>query len=500
MARTAPHQLLPSLLILIAGLGLATGALLVLRREDAAAHAAMQAPASVSGPDRWLLPALLITCATAAAWAWWWHDRTQRRLEALVASLGTANAELAQRDRGLRIFYHVINQAPVGICITDHQHRLTHANPEFLSQTGRPLDDWLGRDPFAGIDAENLGCSLAAGRPWSGELGEATPAGQARTFDVVVAPIVADDGSRCGLVCFRRDITAVRQAQAEARRRSDEVLILDKMASLGTLAAGIAHEINTPIQFIGDNIHFLGDAFADRNRAFTAYDRFQREVRGGGAVIPAVEELDRALAAIDLAFFASEVPKAIAQSLEGVERVTSIVKAMKDFSHPDAGVRSPMDLNQAIRSTIIVARNEYKYVADLQADLDPDLPQVPCFAGTIQQVLLNLIVNAAHAITDAVKARGGEGRGRISIVSRRDGDAAVITIADTGTGIPEHIRHRIFEPFFTTKPVGKGTGQGLNLSRQIIVQRHGGGLDFTSAEGAGTTFSIRLPLEVGRHV
>jgi signal transduction histidine kinase len=192
----------------------------------------------------------------------------------------------------------------------------------------------------------------------------------------------------------------------------------------------------------------------------------------------------------------AEIPKAIQQSLEGVERVATIVRAMKEFSHPGTGQKSAVDLNHAIESTITVARNEWKYVAEVVTHFEPTLPQVPCLAGEFNQVVLNLIINATHAIADVV-GDGAKGKGLITITTRQDKSWAEIRIQDTGAGIPEKIRNRIFEPFFTTKGVGKGTGQGLAISRSVIVDKHGGTIAFESQVGKGTTFIIRLPIQPG---
>jgi signal transduction histidine kinase len=259
-----------------------------------------------------------------------------------------------------------------------------------------------------------------------------------------------------------------------------------KLEAIGRLAAGIAHEINTPVQFIGDNLHFLGETIGALAHALTVCRNQPSPMDR--------EELERRLAAIDVDYIISEAPKAIAQSLEGVQRVAALVKAMKEFSHPDAGVWRNEDLNQAIRTTLTIARNEYKYVADVVPDLDPDLPPVPCFGGAIQQVVLNLLVNAAHAVGEALRVRG-ESRGTITVQTRKDGSVVEIRVIDNGTGIPKAIQPRMFEEFFTTKPAGRGTGQGLHLCRQIVVVRHGGSIGFTTSEGQGTTFFVRLPLE-----
>ncbi|RLB20288.1 MAG: histidine kinase, partial [Deltaproteobacteria bacterium] len=184
------------------------------------------------------------------------------------------------------------------------------------------------------------------------------------------------------------------------------------------------------------------------------------------------------------------------QSLDGVERVTKIVRAMKEFSHPGSPEKTPVDINHAIDNAITVAKNEWKYVADIETDLDPDLPPVPCLPADLNQVILNLIINAAHAI-EKVVGNNGNRKGKIRVITRKDNGWAEIAISDTGCGIPDSIRHRIFDPFFTTKEVGKGTGQGLSIAHSIIVDKHGGTIDFESREGKGTTFTIKLPLGQG---
>jgi len=197
---------------------------------------------------------------------------------------------------------------------------------------------------------------------------------------------------------------------------------------------------------------------------------------------------------MSLDYLRTEVPKAITQLLDGVEHVARIVRAMKEFSHPGPVEKAPVDINRAIESTALVSRNEWKYVAELITDFDPELPRVPCMAGEFNQVILNLIANAAHAIADVVQASPGA-KGTIRISTRCHAPWAEIRVSDTGAGIPEAIQGRIFDPFFTTKPVGKGTGQGLSIAHTVIVQKHGGTISFESAPGAGTTFLVQLPLE-----
>ena len=265
-----------------------------------------------------------------------------------------------------------------------------------------------------------------------------------------------------------------------------------KLESIGQLAAGVAHEINTPIQYVGDNTRFLEESFQNLDRVLTSYDRLTRAAEGAGVLENEVQQVRTAAEEADLEYLHDEIPRAIRQSEEGVERVATIVKAMKEFSHPGSGEMKAIDLNHAIESTLTVSRNEWKYVADAVTEFDPQLPVVRCLPGEFNQVILNLVVNAAHAIAD-VKMRGTT-KGRITVSTHRDGDWAEIRIRDTGTGIPEAVRSRIFTPFFTTKEVGRGTGQGLAIAHTVIVKKHGGTLEFETEEGKGTAFIIRMPI------
>jgi signal transduction histidine kinase len=266
-----------------------------------------------------------------------------------------------------------------------------------------------------------------------------------------------------------------------------------KLESIGQLAAGIAHEINTPTQYVGDNTRFLKDSFDNIANVLQTYEELFRAVKGNTITPELVARMESALEASDLGYLFEQIPAAIRETLEGVERVSKIVRAMKEFSHPGGREKSPADLNKAIESTVTVARNEWKYVADLVLDLDPELPPVPCFIGEFNQVILNLVVNASHAIGDVVKEHPGT-RGAITVRTRRDGDEVEVRVTDTGTGIPEAFRPKIFEPFFTTKNVGKGTGQGLSIVYGSIVKKHGGTVKFETEVGKGTTFILRLPI------
>lgn len=265
-----------------------------------------------------------------------------------------------------------------------------------------------------------------------------------------------------------------------------------KLESVGRLAAGVAHEINTPVQFVSDSVHFVQDAIRDLRLVVDKYRIVQQSVLEGAPSLEAAESATEAEIHADLDYVLDNVPKALERSLDGLERVAVIVRSMKEFAHPDQKDMTNVDLNKAIESTLVIAGNEYKYVADAETHFG-DLPLVRCFGGDINQALLNIIVNAAHAIADVVK--GTDTKGLITVQTHREGDAAIIRISDTGGGIPAAIRERVFDPFFTTKEVGKGTGQGLAIARSVVVDKHRGRLTFETAPGSGTTFVISLPIQ-----
>jgi signal transduction histidine kinase len=283
-----------------------------------------------------------------------------------------------------------------------------------------------------------------------------------------------------------RDISDRRMLETQLRHAQ-------KLESIGQLAAGIAHEINTPTQYISDNTRFLDDAFRDLSTLVAQCGELRRAAAGSGDVAAAVAAVADATAQADTEYLLEEIPRAIRQSLEGLEHVAKIVRSMKEFSHPGGEEMQAVDLNRSIDSTLTVSRNEWKYVADVVTEFDPQLPMIHCLPGEVNQVILNLIVNAAHAIAD--KVRGGTvERGTITVSTRRDGDWVQIAVADTGTGIPLAIQGRVFDPFFTTKEVGRGTGQGLAIAHSVVTDKHGGTIRFESRPGEGTTFFVRLPI------
>jgi PAS domain S-box-containing protein len=306
---------------------------------------------------------------------------------------------------------------------------------------------------------------------------------------MTVSPLRDVAGNITGACAITSDIT-------ERKFLERQLAQAQKLESIGQLAAGIAHEINTPIQYVGDNTRFLRDAFTRLGQVFQGYGGLLGALESGADFTPLVADLQSLVKATRVHHMLAEVPQAIEDTLDGIGRVAEIVRAIKEFSHPGSSEKTLQDLNRAIASTTLVSRNEWKYVAELETNLDPNLPLVLCSPGEFNQVILNLIINAAHAIDDAVRGKPGS-KGRITVSTRRDGDWAEIRVQDTGTGIPEGIRGNVFNPFFTTKEVGKGTGQGLSIAHTVVVQKHGGTITFDTEEGAGTTFIVRIPIGDG---
>lgn len=323
--------------------------------------------------------------------------------------------------------------------------------------------------------------------PWSIEEEHAefqgrNSEGQDIPLDIVLSEVFV--GGRRIFAALIRDLARKKQLEAQLAQAQ-------KLESVGQLAAGVAHEINTPIQYVGDNVRFLKNTFDEIQKLLELLvalshgsDRTPESI---------LAEIQENVHVIDLDFLSAEIPLAIEQALEGADSVSKIVRAMKEFSHPGTSEKQLVDLNRAIESTLTVSRNEWKYFCELELDLDKKLPLVPCMQGELNQAMLNLVINAAHAIQYNQQERGG-GIGRLKVRSFHDDTFAIIEIGDNGCGIPDAIRNRIFDPFFTTKPIGKGTGQGLAIAYNVVVKKHRGVIEVDSAEGIGTTFRIKLPL------
>jgi PAS domain S-box-containing protein len=312
-------------------------------------------------------------------------------------------------------------------------------------------------------------------------------AGETRFLGVTIDQLRLADDRAGGLLITGTDIT--RRLLLEGQLRQAQ-----KLEGIGQLAAGIAHEINTPTQYVGDNAAFIKESWTSLDELLRTVRSVAQQAKAGAPLAAEiVAQLERGVEKADLDYMLDEIPRSLKQTLDGVRRVANIVQAMKEFSHPGGDEKEPIDINHAIETTLTVARNEWKYVAAVETEFDASLPLVPCLAGEFNQVILNLVTNAAHAITDK-NGNGGQTLGKITIRTRREEEWAEVQIEDTGCGVPEQNRSRVFELFFTTKEVGRGTGQGLALAHTIIVKKHGGQIWFQSEEGRGTTFFVRLPL------
>jgi PAS domain S-box-containing protein len=405
---------------------------------------------------------------------WSFRDVTQRKMD----------------EDALRQLSAAVEQSPASIVITDPLGNITYVNRKFSDCTGYSFDEVMGK-PFDYLNSvrastetnQELWDIVLSGKEWRGEFRSRKKSGEIFWESAAITPIVDQAGHIIRILAVKEDTTERRRLESELRQAQ-------KLEGIGQLAAGIAHEINTPAQFVTDNLTFLKESWTTISKLVELYRAAILEYmpKASPATAAGLAEAERTG---DLEFIAEEVPRAIAQSLDGARRVASIVQAMKEFSHPDSAEKTEADLNKGVSSTLTVARNEWRPVAEMVTDFDDALPPMVCYPGEVNQVILNLVVNAAHSIKERVK--DGE-KGKITVCTRLRGRFAEIAVTDTGMGIPEEIQNRVYEPFFTTKEVGKGTGQGLAFAHSVIVKKHQGKLWFETEPGRGTTFFIQLPI------
>jgi len=426
----------------------------------------------------------------------------QTAVEARLRRGASLRAQAEQTGRRLQAFVEA-NPDLVVMADVNTRHLL------YLNRAGRQLLQFDDKEDVSGLSLDDIHPATAVARilgeiiptamqkgSWKGETTLLTRAKvEVPVFEVVVAYKSPDDRVEF-LSVFAHDMSAQKQGERDRHQMEIQLRQAQKLESIGQLAAGIAHEINTPTQFIGDNLRFMQDAFYDLLRLLGQFNLLLEAVREQSFAKSLTQEIEKTIEGICLADLVKEIPQAATHALSGVHRVAKIVQAMKDFSHPGTESKMPVDLNRAIESTLTVCRNEWKYVAELETDFDPSLPLVSCLPGEFNQVILNIVVNAAHAIAEKTK---GKTKGAIRISTRNQGNKVEIRLSDTGTGIPEAARGRIFEPFFTTKEVGKGTGQGLAIARSVIVDKHHGEIAFETEVGQGTTFILRLPRDENKN-
>ncbi|MCB0353598.1 MAG: PAS domain-containing protein [Bdellovibrionales bacterium] len=390
------------------------------------------------------------------------------------------------RLRYLTQYFGTLVEAMVAaVVIADEELFVTNCNAAAASLFGRERDEIEGL-PLSEVFPEDFkllrdGLSLSDCEKFQQELfiSSATPG---RTTPVLVSasPIVFTTGEIEGVVCVAQDLT-------ERRQLEEQLVHARKLESVGQLAAGVAHEINTPVQYIRDNMVFLKDEFPHianfLQQTFALLEASQNSQWSN------LKDLRKAS---DLDYLVSEIPSAVSQTLEGANSVAKIVNSMKEFSHPGSESKTAMNIHAALESTLTVSRNEWKYLAEIELEFHSADPELVCFGSDLNQAFLNIIVNSAHAIGERV-TRGDYQRGAIRIETRDDDDALVVTVKDNGIGMSEEIVDRIFDPFFTTKEVGKGTGQGLTLVHQCIRERHQGSIHVKSVLGEGTVIELSLP-------
>ena len=426
-------------------------------------------------------------------WAEWSARQVEiggaHRLAAGIRDISRRKAAEAELTR----IREALDDCGSAVVMLDRQGRATYINAAFgllFGYTNDTAEELRIQEVFLDRDeAMEVFATVLAGGQWEGELSMRARRGTTFPALLRITPVLDDEFEIAGVLCILNDITERKQLEAQ-------LIQAQNLKSVGQLAAGIAHEINTPTQYVSDNTRFFKDCCDDLFQLIDHYEALEEGIHNQSGLAEALAAVESCRAEIDLDYLRDDMPRAIEQTLEGVGRVSQIVGAMRQFTHGGGDEKRLIDLNKAIEATATVARSEWKYVAELETMLDPAMPLVPCLPGAINQVLLNLIVNASHAIAGVV-GDGTGAKGKITLVSRVVNDYAEIRVRDTGTGIPESARDRVFEPFFTTKDVGKGTGQGLAISHAVVVDKHGGSLTFETETGAGSTFIVRLPLSSG---
>ncbi len=383
-----------------------------------------------------------------------------------------------------------IENVDESIIITNTVPEILYVNPAFEKISGYSRDEVLGKNPSilsSGVQDEafykKLWDTILSGETWKGRFTNTSKKGEIYYAEATISIVKDDKGRIINFVSIKRDITK----QLEMER---QILQMSKMEAIGTLAAGIAHEINTPIQYVTDNTHFLEDAFSDYQQLLRKYTSLKQFDSDNEQLASLSKQIDAFEKEIDLDYLNEETGKAIEGSLEGLNRMATVVRAMKDFAHPGGKTKEEVDINEILKNTVTVSTNEWKYCADITLNLNDSLPLVPVYSGQIKQAILNIVVNAAHAIDESQSQE----KGTIAISTSQSGDCIKIEISDNGIGIPEEVLGHIFDPFFTTKTVGKGTGQGLAMVHSTLVDGHGGSIDVTSKHGRGSTFTLSLPI------
>ena len=401
-------------------------------------------------------------------------------------------------EERIRVLSKAVEQSPAQVMITSQFGIIEYVNPALELVTGYSSGELIGQHPSVLQSGntpneiyQDLWTHLNSGEVWTGEIQNRTKAGTIYWDLSTISPVSTPSGEITHFLAIKEDMTSRKMEEENRKALEIELQQAQKLEAIGQLAGGIAHEINTPVQYVGDNLRFLIDTNDDVERLLSACFNLKRKVQAAGEFEQETNFVDSICEEIDIEFIQDETQNALKQSLDGIGHVASIVGAMKEFSHPGSKEKTSVDLNHALKNTTTVCRNEWKYVASVEFNFDENLPLIACMPAQINQVFLNLVINAAHAIGE----REDTSLGTIEISTRKAGKFVEIEISDNGVGIPQEIQNRIFEQFFTSKEVGKGTGQGLSLSQDIVVRKHGGKISFKSKPGIGTAFIISLPVE-----
>lgn len=396
--------------------------------------------------------------------------------------------QLAERlNQQLRFTQEIINAIPTPVFYKDRVGHYIGCNRAFeqffgltqhelISRSIRGINPMQPRELHEKMDRECLSTNQSC--RYEARLVNI----EGKTFDVIVtkAPYLADKGKSGGVVGTFTDITERKQSEIMLQQMQGQIVQQEKMASIGQLAAGVAHEINNPMGFITSNLTSLGKYAGRLDEYIAAMHQSIAECHNH----PGTVELDKIRQKLKVDYIISDICELVNESLEGANRVRRIVQDLKSFSRVDQAECCRTNLNEALETTINIAWNELKYIATLDKKLG-EIPDIVCYPQQLNQVFLNLLVNAAQAM---------EKQGNIKVCTWSVDDSVFVSVADTGKGMPEEIARRIFEPFFTTKEAGKGTGLGLSISAEI-VRKHGGEISVNSEAGVGTTFTVRLPVK-----
>lgn len=431
--------------------------------------------------------------------------RVTQRTQELETTLTSLKTETAQHQRDAELLAslntelnQILNTTASAILVINPDLTVQRANSAFCIMFQHRQEEVIGKkcyqcffEPPPEEDQNAIQLALNKGIPFQKETIRKNKEGKSIHCLLTIAPFLDANSTIIGAIEDLRDISDRIAAEKEKEKLQTQLLKVSKLESVGQLSAGISHEINTPVQFISNNIEFLSDAFSDIQRIMDTARALLTAKADTIADDSSCQRLQQVMDDTDWDYLNTEIPTALRQTKTGLERVSAIVQAMKEFSQPRSKELMPYDLNAIIKNTLIVSQHKWQDVAEVITDFDVSLTSVPCHTEELGQAFLNILINAAQAI----EATGNKGeKGSISISSSRKGQYAVVRIHDSGCGMTEEVANRAFDPFFTTREVGRGSGQGLAIAYDVIVNKHQGAIDIDSSPAQGTTFVISLPL------